>query len=167
MARPWPFAAEPSVPTLLSPAVTGVPAAGAEAVEAHRHHARARAAAVRHARDDLLADEAALVEIDAVKLIHVGLVREGIAVDEVEPAARHAERDAVRFVVRGIDQLRAEIGGGLTGKMRRQHAAQAKLRQPRIGDSDRPTEVCALPPQAASTPSASDRSSTMTLARSL
>ena len=66
-----------------------------------------------HARHHLLADIAALVEIDAGELIHVGLVREGIAIDEVEPAARHAKRDAVRLVVCGIDQFGAEIGGGL------------------------------------------------------
>ncbi len=64
-----------------------------------------------HARDDLLADIAALVEIDAGKTVHVGLVRERIAVHEIEPAARHAERDAMGLVFGGIDQLGAdEIG---------------------------------------------------------
>ena len=61
---------------------------------------------------DLLADEAALVEVDAVKLIHVGFVREGVAIDEVGTAARHAKRDPVRLVVVGGDQLRAELGRG-------------------------------------------------------
>ena len=84
------------------------------------------------ARDHLLADEAALVEVDAAELVHVGLVRERIAIDEVEAAARHAERDAVRLVDRGIDEFRAEIGRGLAGKMRRQHAAQPQRRQARV-----------------------------------
>ena len=49
-----------------------------------------------------------------------------IAIGEIAAAARHAERDAVGFVVGGIDQRRAEIGGRLLGKMRRQHDAQTE-----------------------------------------
>ena len=45
-------------------------------VEGDRHDAGARGAAMLHARHDLLADEAALVEIDAAELVHVGFVRE-------------------------------------------------------------------------------------------
>ena len=55
------------------------------------------------ARDHLLPDEAALVEVDASELVHVGLVREGVAVHEIEAAARNAERDAVRLVSLGLD----------------------------------------------------------------
>ena len=86
-----------------------------------------------HARDHLLADIAAFGEIDAAELVHVGLVREGIAVAEIEPALRHAERDAMRLVLRGIDQRRAELGRGCGGKVRRQHDAKTERRQPRIG----------------------------------
>jgi len=81
---------------------------GSKAVEAHGHHPRARGAAVFDARDHLLADEAALVEVDAAKLVHVGLVREGIAIDEVEAAARYAECDPMRLVGGRVEQLRAD-----------------------------------------------------------
>ncbi len=135
MARPRPCAVEPSVPTVLSPALTGVPASGAKLSKLTGTIAGARGAAVLHARDHLLADEAALVEVDAAELVHVGLVRERIAVDEVEAAARDAERDAVRLVDRRLDQVRAEIGGGFARKMRRQHAAQPQRRKPRVARS--------------------------------
>ena len=82
-----------------------------------------------HARHHFLADEAALVEIDAAELVHVGLVREGVAVDEIAAAARHAERDAMRLVVGGIDQRRAELGRGLA----RRDAAAIMQRHPSAG----------------------------------
>ena len=94
---------------------------GGEAFRRDRHDAVSRGAAMLHARHHLLADIAALVEIDAGELVHVGLVREGIAVDEIEAAARHAERDAVGLVGRRLEQLGAEIGRRLLGEMRRQH----------------------------------------------
>ena len=56
------------------------------------------------ARDNLLSDVAAFVEIDAVELVHVGLVRECVAIDEIETAARHAERNAVGFVASASHQ---------------------------------------------------------------
>ncbi len=89
--------------------------------------------AMLDARHDFLADIAAFVEIDAGELVHVGLVREGVAIDEIHAAARHAERDAVRFVGLGLHQFGAEIGGGLRRQMRRQHHPHAERRQPRIG----------------------------------
>ena len=125
-ASPRPSAAEPTVPTSFSPAVTGRPALGREAVVGDRHDAAARGAAMLDARHHLLADIAAFVEIDAGELVHVGLVRKGVAVDEVEPAARHAERNAVRLVGVRVDELRAEIGGRLGGQMRRQHACACR-----------------------------------------
>ena len=155
------------MPTAFSPALTGVPASGAKPSKRDRHHARARGAAMLDARDHLLADEAALVEVDAAELVHVGLVRKGIAVNEIEAAARHAERDPVRLVGGGLEQLRAEIGRGLGGQVRRQHAAQAQRRQARIGDSTGRIRWPAAPSQTASTPRISDKSSTITLARSL
>ena len=86
-----------------------------------------------HARHHFLADEAALGEIDAGELVHVGLVREGVAIAEIEAAARHAVRDAMRLVGGGVDDLRAEIGGRLRRHVRRQHDAHAQRREPRIG----------------------------------
>ena len=106
---------------------------GRRAVVAHRHHAGARGAAMLHARHHLLADIAALGEVDAAELVHVGLVGEGVAVAEIEAALRHAERDAVRLVIGGIDQRGAELGRGGRDEMRRQHHAQAERRQARIG----------------------------------
>ena len=121
------------MPTAFSPALTGVPASGAKPSNAHGHYPRARGAAVFDARDHLLADEAALVEVDAAELVHVGLVRKGIAIDEVEAAARHAERDPMRLVGGRVEQLRAEVGRGLLGEVRREHAAQPERRQARVG----------------------------------
>ena len=85
------------------------------------------------ARDDLLADIAAFVEIDAAELVHVGFVRERVEIGEILAAARHAERDAMRLVGFGAGKRRAEIGGGFGGKIGRQDAARAERRQPRIG----------------------------------
>ena len=116
------------MPICFSPAVTGDAGVRPKTLIGDRNHAGAGDAAMLHARHHLLADEAALVEVDAVELVHVGLVRERIAIDEVEAAARHAERDAVRLVVRGIDQRGAEIVGGLFRQVRRQHDARAPAR---------------------------------------
>ena len=55
-------------------------------------------APVLHARDHLLAHIAALGEIDAVELVHVGLMRIGVTIGEIEPAARDAEGNAVVLV---------------------------------------------------------------------
>src|ERR1019366_198347 len=87
-------------------------------------------------RHDFLPDIAALVEIDAGELVHVGFVREGIAVAEIVAAARHAKRDAVRVITRRLAEAGAEIGGGLLGKMRRQYDAEPKRRQPRVGGGE-------------------------------
>ena len=81
------------------------------------------------ARNHLLPDEAALVEIEARELVHVGLVRESIAVDKIDAAARNAEHDAMHFIFGGFDQLGAEIDCRPGGEMWRQHAAHAQLRQ--------------------------------------
>ena len=100
------------------------------AVEGDRHDAGARGAAMLDARHHFLADEAALVEIDAAELVHVGLVREGVAVDEIRAAARHAERDAVRFVVGGARPASAPSSrAALPREMRR----QIMQRQPSAG----------------------------------
>ena len=158
---------EPVTPTVLVAGHHRHAGVGREAFGRDRHDAVARGAAMLHARHHLLADIAALVEIDAGELVHVGLVREGVAVDEVEPAARHAERDAVRLVGLRLDQLGAEIGRGLLGQMRRQHARAG--RAPAAAGRHRPGRIRSrrAPSQTAITPSTSDRSSQITLARSL
>ena len=114
-----------------------------------------------HARHHLLADVAALVEIDAVELVHVGLVREGVAVDEIEPAARHAERDAVRLVGGGLDQLRRRD----RPRPPWPDAAAACTRWPSAGSRGSAIDQAVFgrrrsPSQTAITPSTSDRSST-------
>src|SRR5579883_3438444 len=53
------------------------------AIGGDRHHAAARGPAMLHARDHFLADEAALLEVDAAELVHIGFMREGIVVGEV------------------------------------------------------------------------------------
>src|SRR5581483_281028 len=57
-----------------------------------------RRSAVLHARDDFLADIAALPEVDAAKLVHVDIVRKYLAIGEVGPALGDAEGDAVRVI---------------------------------------------------------------------
>ena len=97
-ARPLPSAVEPMVPTGLSPARMVAPGFRRRAVEHDAHRSGARGAAMLHPRHHLLADVTALVEIDAVQAVHVGFVRKRVAIDEVEPAARHAGGDAMRVI---------------------------------------------------------------------
>ena len=66
-----------------------------------------------HPRHHFLADKAALLEVDAAELIHVGLVRKGVAIGEIDTAMGHAERDPVRVVSGGIGELGAKLGRGL------------------------------------------------------
>ena len=68
-----------------------------------------------HARDDLLTDVAAFVEIDPAQLIHQGFVREGVAEGEVLAAFRNAERDAVSVVGPLPLRRRAAVGCGDDG----------------------------------------------------
>ena len=89
---------DPSAPTASSPSRTGVPGGGRGPASFDPHDALARGPAMLHARDDLLADVAALVEIDAVEQVEVGVVREGVAVGEIDAALRHADGDAQRLV---------------------------------------------------------------------
>jgi len=62
-----------------------------------------------------------------------GLLLSWYAAATYIPLARHALRDAVRLVGLCLEQLRAEVGCGFLGQMRRQHHALAKRRQPRVG----------------------------------
>ncbi len=81
---------EPSVPTASSPSRTGVPGGGGVGRDLDARDALARRPAVLHARDDLLPDVAALVEIDAVQEVEVGVVRKGVAIGEIDAALRNA-----------------------------------------------------------------------------
>ena len=86
----------------------------------------ARRAAVLHAGDDLLADVAALVEIDAVQLVHESLMREGFAERKILAAFRHPERNPVGVV--SLSRRRAQVRG-LRGD---REGAPTKGREPRI-----------------------------------
>ena len=79
-----------------------MPGWGRRAGQRHPHDALARRPAMAHARDDLLADIAALVEIDAMQQVEVGVMREGVAIGEIDAALRHADADAQRLVVVGV-----------------------------------------------------------------
>jgi hypothetical protein len=98
-----------------------------------RHGTLARDAAMLGARHDFLADIAALVEIDAAELIHVSFMGKGVAINEINPAARYAERDAVRFIVLRARQRGAKLARCLRRAMRRDHHPKPERRQARIG----------------------------------
>jgi hypothetical protein len=72
------------------------------AVKNDPDHSRARGAAMLHPRHHLLTDITALVEIDAVQPIHIGFMRKCVAIDEVQPAARNAQCDAMGVVGRAV-----------------------------------------------------------------
>src|SRR5690606_24909153 len=65
----------------------------------HLHNAAPRRAAMLHARDDLLTNIAALSEGDAAKLIHVGVMREGVAISKIDGSLGYAEGDSVSVVM--------------------------------------------------------------------
>ena len=100
-----------------------------EALESYGDHAGSGDPAMLHARNHLLADEAALGKIDPAELVHVGLVRKRIAIAEIEPAARDCERNAMRLVRGRIGQLRANPGCRFADAMGREHAAAAQFGQ--------------------------------------
>jgi len=112
---------------------------------------------------------AALVEIDAVKAVHVGLVRKCVAIHEVE-ARRAAGLRRLRwgFIVGAVEEI-----GGRSG--RRPSASippapgcrQPNLSPARIGEGQVRPSSRSSPSQAAITPRLSERSSTATLARNL
>ena len=93
---------------------------------------RPRRAPMLDARDYLLANKAALVEIDSAELIHVRIVWEGVAIDKIKPAARDRMRDAMRLVGGGLHQFGSELVRCLAREVRCQHAAHAEIRQSRI-----------------------------------
>ena len=109
---------------------------GRSTVQQHLDAAGARGAAMLHARHHLLADIAALVEIDARKAVHVGLVREGVAICEVDPAPRHAAGDPMGLIVGRIDQFGVDEPGQLLLEFRRRQDAEAELVVARIGEGN-------------------------------
>ena len=140
---------------------------GRKRIGCDRHDALARAAAMLDARHHFLPDIAALGEVDAVELVHVGLVREGIAVNEIEPAARHAERDAMRFVgawPRPVPRRdRPPLPAPDAAAASRACPAPAAAGR----DSISPYSVVPAPSQIASTPSVAERSSSSHLGAQL
>ena len=65
----------------------------------HADDAFPRSTAMLHARHHLLADEAALLEVDAVQLIEHRLMREGVAESVVAAALGHAKRNAAGVIL--------------------------------------------------------------------
>ena len=88
---------------------------GKSARGADPHHALPHHGLVLHARHHLLADEAALVEVDAVEQVEIGLVRKGVAERIVVAGLGHAEGDAVGVVVGGWMLLRFTVGRAAIG----------------------------------------------------
>src|SRR3954452_1887513 len=89
----------------------GGPRLGSWPIDDYANRSRACRTAMLHPGHHLLADITPLFEIDAVQMIHVGLMRKRIAVHEVEPTARNAGGDAVRLVSSVVHQLRTDQVG--------------------------------------------------------
>ncbi len=147
-ASPRPLAAEPTWPISLLARHHRQAGAGREVVIDHRHHAAARAGAMLDARDHLLPDIAAFVEIDAGELVHVGLVRKGVAVDEIDAAARHAERDAVRLVgFRVGEPRRRDLAAASAARCGGSMHAHAERGQARVGIAQAVFAIAGAVPQ--------------------
>ena len=115
---------ESIVPIVLPPAVMALPFGGAALGHVDRQDAVARRAAMLHARDHFLADEAALVEAHRAQLIEIGLVGEELARADIGIAVGDAEPDASAAI--GLwPRLRPGCPWG--------DKALAKLRHARIG----------------------------------
>ena len=155
---------EPSVPSDLPPAVDHRAGSGQGAAGAGDDEAAAGGAAMLHARHHLLADVAALAEIDAGELVHVGVVGEGVAEGEVDAAFGDAERDAVGVVVgfRLPGRSRPSTGGWPAGATIRQPSAASR------GSGAATPSMWWTPsgPQTAITWVSAEMSSIVTLARS-
>ena len=122
---------EPRLPTASSPSRTGVPGAAGVGQHLDARDPLAGGPAMFHARDDLLADIAALFEIDAVEEVEVRVVRKRVAIDEIDAALRdagadaQAPRTALAVPVADRDRLRA-----------RQNRAPAEAGIARVGVDD-------------------------------
>jgi hypothetical protein len=111
--------AEPNVPRVRSPALTGTPAPGAKPSKA-MGSTRVRAVPRCSMRDHLCPTKQPR-RTDAAELVHVGPVRKRIAVDEIAPPRTPAQCDALGPA---RDEFGAEVRRGVGSKVRRQHAAQ-------------------------------------------
>ena len=122
-------------------------AGGGRRREADRHDAFARGLPEVDAGHDLLSDVAALLEIDAVQMVEVGVVGKGVAVDEIDAALGHAEPDPVRGVAPGRvgvgcgeDRARADHAPAEIGVARVAHDEIFRGRRrgaPHGGDAER------------------------------
>ena len=105
---------------------------GGRPFEDDRQHPRLDLAAALHARGGLLADETALLEVDAAEQVEIGLYgidRLGTPVGR----SRHAQGQAMGLIGGLLDHLRV---GGRRGPI----AAQAQGGQARIGAPSRPRQ---------------------------
>src|ERR1700730_4605424 len=116
-----------------------------------------------HARNHLLPDVTALLEVDAVQAVHVGFVRKRIAIDKLKTAARNARGDAMSLIGGAIDQLGANQIGDFLRELLRHKNAPSERCAARIGERQIRRHGGIAPP----TQSLSDRFSIATLARSL
>src|ERR1700691_1289127 len=91
-----------------------------------------------HARNDLLADIAALVEIDPMEKIEIGVVREGVGIREIEAALRRSDGDPETLVF--VDVLQPDRGGDRAGHDR----TPAQARVARIGVKKAVDDSCGL-----------------------
>ena len=91
------------------PAMISVPGSGNWPLPLDADDAFPRRTAMLHARHHLLADEAALLEVDAVQLIEHRLMREGVAESVVAAALGHAKRDAAGVILILAGERAAEI----------------------------------------------------------
>ncbi len=89
-----------------------------------------------HPRHHLLADVAALVEVDSMEPIHIGFVRKRVAIDKVEPAARNAQSDAVGIIGGAIHEIGADQIGDFLLKFRRHKGSPAQRRVAWIGEGE-------------------------------
>ena len=113
-----------------------MPVSGEKSSSDDPHDARARGAAMLHPRHHFLSDIAALVEIDAVQAVHIGLVRKRVAVHEIEPAARHACGDAMRLIGVTVDEVGADQVGHLLLQFFGNENAPAERIVARVGEGE-------------------------------
>src|SRR5438105_14373232 len=86
-----------------------------------------------HPRYHLLSDITALLEIDAVQAMHIGRVRERIAIHEVQTAARRAGGDAGCLVEAAVAELGANEVGDLLPDLLRDENWPGERLSARIG----------------------------------
>src|SRR5262249_61394718 len=72
-------------------------------------------------------------KIAPAEMIHIGFMRKGVAISEINSAARHAERDAVRLIILRAHKRGAKFARRGGGAMRRNHHTKSERRQARIG----------------------------------